>query len=229
MCSLKMVCVTKEFQDGTRSLHAVQDVSLSVAPGEVVMIMGPSGSGKTTLLSLAGCVMTPSAGSVVVGGIESTNLSEAEMSRIRLHSIGFVFQSFNLIPPFTALENTMLPLLLAGRSRRQAEARARTLLERLGLGQRLNHLPATLSGGEKQRVAVARALANDPPLILADEPTANLDSKTGAEVANLFAEAARNLNKAVLLVTHDRRLLPIATRHLWMEDGRLEVMTYAQD
>lgn len=221
MAVLEMRRVTKTFDDGNSRLQAVESVSLFVEPGEVVLIMGPSGSGKTTLLSLAGCVMTPSSGVVSVNGRETTNLAEKTLSRIRLGEIGFVFQAFNLIPAFTALENVMVPLLLAGKGRMVAQERAMALLERLGLKDRQRHLPGKLSGGEKQRVAIARALANNPTVIMADEPTANLDSTSGAEVATLFSEMAKGLQKAVVVVTHDRRLLPIATRTLWMEDGHL--------
>lgn len=221
MALLEMHQVTKAFEDGMKQRNAVQNVSLSVDSRQIVLIMGPSGSGKTTLLSLAGCVMKPSNGTVVINGGQIAELSEKQLSAVRLRNIGFVFQSFNLIPAFTALENVMVPRLLAGESQSAAKREASRLLERLGLQTRMNALPSRLSGGEKQRVAIARALVNDPPLVLADEPTANLDSRSGSEVAHLFVEAAREMGKAVIIVTHDNRLTSIADRVVWMEDGQL--------
>ncbi len=218
---LELDSVSKIYGKGHTEIRAVDDVSFAIGNGEIVLIMGPSGSGKTTLLSLAGGLLTPSSGEVIVAGSALGSLSRAALSRLRLHQIGFVFQAFNLMAGLTAQENVALVMNLAGRKDRTVERDSRRLLERLGLGERLDHVPADLSGGEKQRVAVARALANDPPLILADEPTGNLDSKSGREVMALMSELARERNKAVVIVTHDSRIMGIADRVLWLEDGRL--------
>jgi putative ABC transport system ATP-binding protein len=210
--------VTKAFgQDVT----AVSDVNLAVEPGEFVLVMGPSGAGKTTLLQICGALLRPDAGKVWLGDNEVTDLTEKRLPGIRLAQVGFVFQAFQLLANLTALENVRLVLEAAGMDRDQSDARARQLLEELGLKDRLDALPATLSGGQKQRVAVARALANDPPLILADEPTGNLDSKTGAAVKELLRAAVKERGKSVLCVTHDARVRDVADRVMWMEDGRL--------
>jgi len=221
MALLEMHQVSKAFVDGTTTRYVVRDVSLTVGPGEILLIMGPSGSGKTTLLSLAGCVLKPTEGQISVNGQMVHDLPESAMSTVRLRQIGFVFQSFNLVPAFTAVENVMVPRLLAGVSGGTARQEASRLLERLGLKDRMEALPGKLSGGEKQRVAIARALVNNPAVVLADEPTANLDSRSGAEVARLFVETAKEMAKAVIIVTHDKRLSAIADRTIWMEDGRL--------
>lgn len=214
--------VEKTFRDGEKSYQALRAVSLSAAPGEVLLIMGPSGSGKTTLLSIAGSIMRPTAGDVIINGVNINRLPEKRLGQVRLNQIGFVFQTFNLVAAYTALENVMVPMYLAGKSGAAARQRATSLLTRLGLGERLHHLPTKLSGGEKQRVAIARALANDPAIILADEPTANLDSRSGSEVSRLFMETAKAMGKAIVIVTHDRRLIPVANRMMWMEDGSIE-------
>jgi putative ABC transport system ATP-binding protein len=184
--------------------------------------MGPSGSGKTTLLSMAGLLLRPSEGQVLVNGHDAGRLKQRQLAGLRLHSIGFVFQVYNLLGALTARENVEVVLNMAGVKDNAAGQRATKLLEMLGLGHRLEHKPADLSGGEKQRVAIARALANDPPLILADEPTGNLDSKTGQEVMELLCcELGRDQGRAIVIVTHDLRLRQIADRVLWLEDGRL--------
>jgi putative ABC transport system ATP-binding protein len=220
--------LTKTFGEADLQVTAVHDVDLEVGRGEVVLLMGPSGSGKTTLLSMLGGMLRPSRGTVVVDGIELTKTSERELPHLRARHFGFVFQDFNLLSALTAIENVELACNLAGVKGAMAQTRARELLERFGLGARLHFVPAKLSGGEQQRVAIARALANDPPLILADEPTANLDSKIGHEVARLLRSLAQDENRSILMVSHDSRLKEVADRVLWLEDGTfrdLERMT----
>jgi putative ABC transport system ATP-binding protein len=195
---------------------------LQIRPSEIVLIMGPSGSGKTTLLSIAGLLLSPTEGSILVGGQDVTRLNGKDRSALRLHTIGFVFQAYNLLGALTARENVEVVLNMAGVRGSPARQRATELLTMLGLSSRLDHKPADLSGGEKQRVAIARALANDPPLILADEPTGNLDSKTGQEVMELLCcGLGRDQGRAIVIVTHDHRLRQIADRVLWLADGRL--------
>ena len=222
---LELKEVTKTYGTGRAALKAVEGVSFSIAAGEVVVIMGPSGSGKTTMLSISGALLSPTSGSVWVAGKELNRLGARELSRTRLRHIGFVFQSFNLLSSLTAIENVMVPMTLAGVSRREARKRAENLLKELGLGERLAHYPNELSGGEKQRVAVGRSVANNPQLILADEPTGNLDSKSGHFVAELLRNIAKVQGKGVVIVSHDMRIVDIADRVLWLEDGRLKEET----
>ena len=211
--------VTKTFGDGDLAVAAVRGVDLDVARGEVVLIMGPSGSGKTTLLSMLGGMLRPTAGKILVDGLDLTKARERELPRLRARQFGFVFQDFNLLSALTALENVELACNLAGVTGRPAADRARALLERFGLGTRLGFTPGKLSGGEKQRVALARALANNPPVLLADEPTATLDSKIGRDVARLLRDVAVEERRSVIIVSHDDRLKEIADRVLWLEDG----------
>ena len=212
--------LSKTFGDGTRTVRAVDGISLDIAPGEVVLVMGPSGSGKTTLLLLLGALLKPTAGTVALDGQELTALGENRLPQIRLHRVGFVFQDFNLLSSMTALENVAVVAELAGASGKVARARAAKLLRRLDLEERMHFLPEKLSGGEKQRVSIARALVNDPTLILADEPTANLDSRIGHDVMRLLQEVAKERQISVVIVSHDQRIKDIADRVLWLEDGR---------
>lgn len=200
---LELSAVARVFGKGAAAVRAVDNVSLAVAPGEIVLVMGPSGSGKTTLLSMAGGLLRPTSGDVLVAGNRLGDLGAGLLAELRLKQVGFVFQAFNLLGSLTALENVALVMNLAGRTDSSVETGSRAILERLGLGERLHHVPADLSGGEKQRVAIARALANDPPLILADEPTGNLDSHSGCEVMMLLFDLAREEDKAVVVVSHD--------------------------
>ena len=216
--------VTRRFGSGATAVVAVHDVSLQVAPGEVVLIMGPSGSGKTTLLSMLGGLLKPSAGRIRVGREDLTRLSERELPAVRLHHIGFIFQDFNLLTSLNCLDNVALVGQLAGLSRRAARRRAGELLTQLGMGHRLNFLSEKISGGEKQRIAIARALVNDPALILADEPTANLDSHHGRETMRLLRRLAKEDDRAILIVSHDQRIKEIADRVLWLEDGEFKEM-----
>lgn len=211
--------VSRTYGEGHTAVNAVQGVSFSLAPGEIVLIMGPSGSGKTTLLTLIGALLRPTSGSIDIGG-EHITASQLPGPSWRRREIGFIFQSFNLLSALTAEQNAMVPLLADGWARGRARKRANELLDRLGLGERKHALPKNLSGGEKQRVAIARALANSPQLLLADEPTANLDSKIGHEVAQLLCEIACVERRAVIIVSHDPRLKDVAHRVLTMEDGR---------
>ena len=222
--------VTKRFGDGETGVVAVHDVSLAVQPGEIVLIMGPSGSGKTTLLSMMGALLRPTAGSIHLDGIALSELSEGRLPDIRLRQFGFIFQDFNLLSALTVLENVAIVAELGGLKARVAREKATTLLTDLGLGARLDFLPEKLSGGEKQRVAIARALINDPTLILADEPTANLDSKIGHEIMRLLRRIAKDQGRSVVIVSHDQRIRDIADRVLWLEDGSFkDIVTMATD
>jgi putative ABC transport system ATP-binding protein len=213
--------VTRVFGAGPPAVRAVNDVSLELARGELVLVMGPSGSGKTTLLSMLGGLLRPTAGQIEVAGTELTKLDEAGLARVRAREIGFVFQAFNLLGSLTVEENVLFPARLLGKPKKAARAQAAALLDRLGLAARRHALPRSLSGGEKQRVAIARALINDAPLILADEPTGNLDSERGQEVIMILHDLARDEGRAVLVVTHDPRVEDVADRLLWLEDGAL--------
>ncbi|HXF50932.1 MAG TPA: ABC transporter ATP-binding protein [Dehalococcoidia bacterium] len=214
--------IVKVYGSGAAAVQAVRGVSLEVRQGEIVAIVGPSGSGKTTLLSIAGCLLRPTSGQVYILGQEATRLGQARLAEFRLRHIGFVFQSFNLLPALTAQENIEIALNLAGVTGRAARERARHLLELLGLTPRAHQRPPDLSAGEQQRLAVARALANAPDIILADEPTANLDSKAGRRVMELMRSAVEQGEaKGLVVVTHDARILDVAHRVLTMEDGQL--------
>jgi putative ABC transport system ATP-binding protein len=217
--------LTKEFGSAGTLIRAVDCVSLQVHAGEMVLIMGPSGSGKTTLLTMAGGLLRPTSGTVTVAGLEITSLSEPELAGVRRHLVGFVFQSFNLWEGLTAQENVELALNIGGISGGAAHERARRLLEERGLSHRARFRSRDLSGGEKQRLSIARALANEPCLLLADEPTANLDSRHGRDVMRLLADIAHWPDRAVIVVGHDQRIREVADRVLWLEDGRLSDMS----
>lgn len=214
--------LTKVFEEGGNTVRALDGVDLSVARGEVLTLMGPSGSGKTTLLSIMGCILRPTAGEVWIGGREVSRLSERELPQVRLDHIGFVFQGFNLFPTLTAQENVELALDLKGVGGAMARKRAAELLEHVGLADKRRTFPANLSGGQKQRVAIARALAGDPEIILADEPTAALDIKSGLAVIELMRSLARERGRAVVLVTHDSRIIEFADRIVRIADGRVD-------
>jgi putative ABC transport system ATP-binding protein len=214
--------VTRRFGAGDAEVVAVRDVSLEVEPGEIVLIMGPSGSGKTTLLLMLGGLLKPSEGSIILDGIELSGLSEGRLPEVRLRNFGFIFQDFNLLSALNVRDNVSLAAELTGVGRRAAREKAASLLNELGLGHRLKFSPEKLSGGEKQRVAIARALINDPALILADEPTANLDSAHGHETMRLLRDIARGRGRGVVIVSHDQRIKDIADRVLWLEDGQFQ-------
>lgn len=213
--------LVKTFGSGHTQVRAVDGVSLDLAAGELVTITGPSGSGKTTLVSILGALLRPDSGSVNIAGQEITALGEAALSALRARTIGFVFQSFNLLDALSVRDNVLFPAHLAPGGTRAAADRADALLDRLGLSARKHALPATLSGGEKQRTAIARALINQPRLVIADEPTGNLDSHSGQEVMMVLHDVARDQGCAVLIVTHDQRIEEVADRVLWLEDGAI--------
>jgi putative ABC transport system ATP-binding protein len=222
--------LTKTYGAGPLTVSAVHDVSFDVNAGEVVLIMGPSGSGKTTLLLMLGALLRPTSGHILIDGTDLSTEREAALPPLRATHFGFVFQDFNLLSALSVVENVELACNLAGVTGRPARDRATVLLTRLGMSDRLTFRPDQLSGGEKQRVALARALANDPPVILADEPTANLDSGNGRDIARLLRELATQDGRSVIIVSHDTRLKEIADRILWLEDGRFrELAAMATD
>lgn len=203
------------------SLEVLKGISLVINKGEVVSIVGPSGAGKTTLLQIIGTLDRPDDGSVVIDGQDITGLSRGKLADFRNRNIGFVFQFHQLLPEFSAVENVMIPALIAGKSRRQAKEKALSLLEMLGLSERVDHKPAQLSGGEKQRVAVARALVNDPAVVLADEPSGSLDSRNKSELHQLFFELRDRLGQTFVIVTHDESLAELTDRTIYMRDGMI--------
>jgi putative ABC transport system ATP-binding protein len=211
----------KRFQLGSRELEVLRGVDLTIQRGEFVSIMGPSGSGKTTMLELLGALSRPSAGEVRFEGRPIQELVDDELADLRARRLGFVFQSFHLLPRMSAVRNAALPLVYAGVRRREREARARSLLEGFGLGERLDHRPAQLSGGERQRVAIARALVNEPAVILADEPTGNLDGRTGREILDVFSRLHRE-GRTLVVVTHDNAVAARAGRVVRLRDGLIE-------
>ncbi len=221
MNTLDLHNLTKVYGEGETKVVAVDSIDLEIAKEEIVLIMGPSGSGKTTLLSMAGGLLRPTRGEVLVHDINITALPEEKLPHIRLDHIGFIFQSFNLLSALTARENVQVVIELMGVSSGAAREKAERILTLLGLENRMHFLPEKLSGGEKQRVSIARALANDPHLVLADEPTANLDSKHGHEVMKLLHNIAKKDKRTVVIVSHDQRIEDIADRVLWLEDGKL--------
>jgi len=220
--------LTKTYAEGSTGTLALRGVDLDVHAGEVLMLMGPSGSGKTTLLSIMGCILTASSGSVRIAGQEVTPLKEKELPAIRLKNIGFVFQGFNLFPTLTAGENVELMLDLKGVKASAAKKRSQELLEQVGMGEKYASFPSDLSGGQKQRVAIARALAGDPKIILADEPTAALDSHTGRNVMEMMSDLAHKRWRAVVIVTHDSRVLEFADRIVKIEDGAIAKATESE-
>ena len=211
----------KTYEVGDEPVHALDGVSTTIDSGEFVAIMGASGSGKSTLLNILGCLDTPTSGSYLLDGIEVARRSRSELAHIRNRKLGFVFQNFNLLPRTRALEQVELPDLYLGRlSRGERRARAAALLERVGLGARTDHTPAQMSGGQQQRVAIARALMNEPPVLFADEPTGNLDTKSSVEIMNLFTELSHE-GITIIMVTHEEDIAAYASRHLVMKDGQL--------
>lgn len=218
---LEAANVTKDLGSGAAKVAALKGVSLALSGGELTLLMGPSGSGKTTLLSILGCMLTPTEGTVRVCQHSTAGLDPEELARLRRDHVGFVFQSFHLFPTLSTTDNVRLALDVRGEPRRAAKVRSREALAKVGLAHKIKAYPRELSGGEQQRVAIARAIVGNPSIILADEPTAALDGANGQAVMKLLAELARERGHAVLIVTHDPRLLPFADRVVHIEDGRI--------
>lgn len=210
--------ITKTYVNGKLTVPVLHGIDLSIYEGEFTSIMGPSGSGKSTFMNILGCLDRPTSGSYRLDGEEVAHLGDDELAYVRNKRIGFVFQSFNLLPKLTALDNVALPMVYAGVSKAERTARASQLLTELGLGTRLDHMPAELSGGQRQRVAIARALANDPAIIMADEPTGNLDSKASLDVMHIFTELYRE-GRTIILVTHEPDIAEYAGRNVVLKDG----------
>jgi len=213
--------VSKVYKMEKVEVLALKGVNMKIKRGEFVAVVGPSGSGKSTLLHMIGCLDRPTKGEVILDGIDVSKLSDNELSRIRAEKIGFVFQFFNLYPTLTALENVELPMMIVEKNRKERKRRARELLKIVGMEKRAEHLPSQLSGGERQRVAIARALANDPPLILADEPTGNLDSKSGKEIVALLDKLQEEKGKTIVMVTHMQDIAKFAERLIYLKDGEI--------
>lgn len=213
--------IKRDFKLGSETVHVLKGVNLEITQGDYVALMGPSGSGKSTLMNILGCLDTPTSGSYYLDGKDVSSLKDDELAEIRNKSIGFVFQTFNLLPRTTALDNVALPMVYAGNSKSERDMRAKEVLDQVGLSDRMDHHPNQLSGGQRQRVAVARALVNRPAIILADEPTGNLDTKTSIEIMHLFDEIHANGN-TVILVTHEEDIAEHAHRIIRLRDGVIE-------
>ncbi|MFT5235444.1 MAG: lipoprotein-releasing system ATP-binding protein [Shewanella sp.] len=224
---LEVKSVSKRFQEGSVDTQVLKDVDLQVFKGEQLAIVGTSGSGKSTLLHIMGTLDRPTSGSVIMLGEDLYGLSARRQSEVRNQDLGFIYQFHHLLPEFTALENVAMPALIQGRNRKEAQADAKALLERVGLGHRLTHTPAEMSGGERQRTAIARALINKPKLVLADEPTGNLDASSGEAVYELIQELANQLGTAFVVVTHDTKLAARMDRQVQMKDGHLQAHNFA--
>src|SRR6266478_6012237 len=220
MALIETVDLWKTYRMGTEDIHALRGVTIQIAGGEYVAIMGPSGSGKSTLMNLIGCLDTPSKGSYLLNGKQVGQMNDNELARIRNEEIGFVFQTFNLLPRATALRNAELPLVYAGVQAKERDTRARLALEMVELTSRMNHRPNELSGGQRQRVAIARALVNNPSILLADEPTGNLDSKTGVEIMAVF-KRLHEAGNTIVLVTHEHDIAMHAHRIIFVRDGKV--------
>ncbi|MDD3627021.1 MAG: ABC transporter ATP-binding protein [bacterium] len=217
---IKIENITKTYKMGLIDVHALNDVSFTIKKNEFVSIMGPSGSGKSTLMNIIGCLDTPTSGKYFLDDISVEAMGDNDLAKIRNKKIGFVFQTFNLLPRTDALKNVELPLIYSGVSSKERHRKAKELLTNVGLGDRINHNPSELSGGQRQRVAIARALVNDPAIILADEPTGNLDSKAGEEIMEIFSELHKK-GATIILVTHERYVAEFADRIIHLFDGKI--------
>ena len=226
---IKIRNVNKEFRLARTVVHALRDITLDVHEGEYLSVMGPSGSGKSTLFNMIGALDKPTSGEVAVAGVHLTELTSRQLAHFRGNHIGYVFQAYNLLPAYDAVANVCMPLLFSGRSPDEAIERAKEVLTLVGLGDRLDHKPDELSGGQQQRVAIARALANDPAIILADEPTANLDLHTGEEIINLLADLSKKFGATVVSATHDHKMLAASDRILWIKDGAVDRLERRED
>lgn len=213
--------VTKVYYMGSEEVHALRGISVSIEAGEYISIMGPSGSGKSTFFNMIGGLDKPSGGEVYIDEVDIAQLGIFELAWLRCRKIGYIFQTFNLIPVMNALENVSLPMIFAGKSGDEAQDKAAELLGRVGLGKRLTHRPIEMSGGQQQRVAIARSMANDPAIILADEPTGNLDNKTGHEIIELLLAMKEERGVTIITATHDHKMLAASDRVIWITDGQV--------
>jgi putative ABC transport system ATP-binding protein len=221
--------LSKMYKMGGQTVYALKDMDLDIYKGEYLSVMGPSGSGKSTLFNMIGALDLPSSGTVKIGGVDLTSKSSLELAFIRNRHIGYIFQSFNLIASLTAIRNVMLPLLFSGMENAAAEKRAAEVLDEVGLGNRLHHRPSELSGGQQQRVAIARGLSMNPTIMLADEPTANLDLHTGEDIINMLRKCCDAHNMTVITATHDHKMLAASDRILWIKDGGKERLENRED
>jgi len=221
--------VKRVYRAGNETVHALKGISLDIYEGEYLSIMGPSGSGKSTLFNMIGGLDLPSEGEVVIQGVEIAKLNRVEQARLRNRCIGYIFQTYNLIPAMTALQNVALPLLIGGKSPSQANAKAAELLDAVGLGERMHHRPDELSGGQQQRVAIARSFANDPGIILADEPTGNLDTRTGSEIIERLSNLSRERGVTIISATHDHKMLNVSDRVVTIRDGAIDKIELRED
>jgi putative ABC transport system ATP-binding protein len=225
----RAIDVKRKYTLGKETVWALKGVSLDIYEGEYLSIMGPSGSGKSTFFNMIGALDIPTSGTIEFMGADLFTLPEDKQAWVRCNKIGYIFQTYNLVTVMTALENVALPMVLKGASKKECDARAAEVLDQVGLGHRLHHLPGQLSGGQQQRVAIARALVNAPSVILADEPTGNLDSKTGEEVIALLARLQRERNVTIVTATHDVKMLAISDRIAWIRDGKLDRLEERKD
>jgi putative ABC transport system ATP-binding protein len=226
---IKIVGLNKQFNLGKVTVNALTDINLDVFEGEYLSVMGPSGSGKSTLFNMIGALDKPSSGEIEVAGVHLTDLTSRQLAHFRGNHIGYVFQAYNLLPAYDAVTNVSMPLLFCGWDPKDAAKRAEEVLGRVGLSERLTHRPDELSGGQQQRVAIARALANDPAIILADEPTGNLDLHTGEEIINLLKDLCTEVGVTIITATHDHKMLDASDRILWIKDSAIDRLERRED
>jgi len=227
--TVRTIDVKRAYKMGNETVHALKGVSITISRGEYISIMGPSGSGKSTLFNMIGGLDKPSEGKVYIDEVDIAQLDSYELAWMRCHKIGYIFQTFNLIPVMTALENVMMPMIFAGMATADAQDKAAEILKRVELGHRLVNKPSEMSGGQQQRVAIARAFANDPTIILADEPTGNLDLNTGKLIIELLRQLNKERQVTIISATHDHKMLSVSDRILWISDGRVEKIQRRED